>query len=62
MGIGEFKSAAVSGLAMLPAASPSLGSGFDNTVSGYFDCFGTWSVANASNTITVNDYELAFLN
>lgn len=62
MGIGEFKSAAVSGLAMLPATSPALGTGFDNTVSGYFDCFGTWSVASASNTITVNDFELAFLN
>jgi hypothetical protein len=46
----------------LPATSPGLGTGFDNTVSGFFDCFGTWSVASASNTITVTDFENSLRN
>lgn len=63
MGLGKLFTAAITGgIAMLPASSPALGTGFDNTVSGFFDVFGTWSVASASNSITVNDFELAFLN
>lgn len=63
-GIGHMLSVAAitGGIAMLPASSPGLGTGFDNTVSGYFDCFGTWSVANAANSIQVTDYELEFKN
>lgn len=65
LGIGEMRSLALSATVpwiALPASSPAVGTGFDNTVSGFFDVFGTWSVASASNSIQVNDYEFAFLN
>lgn len=61
LGIGEFKSLAVSAtepwLAM-PASSPGVGTGFDNTVSGYLDVFAAWSVASASNSIRCDFYKL----
>jgi hypothetical protein len=62
LGIGKLFSAAVGGIAMLPTSSPGLGTGFDCTASGFLDCFATWSVASASNSITLNDFEFSFLN
>ncbi|MDB6104059.1 MAG: hypothetical protein JWO52_4058 [Gammaproteobacteria bacterium] len=65
MGLGEIRSLALSATipwVALPASSPAVGTGFDNTVSGFFDVFATWSVASASNVIQVNDYEFSFLN
>lgn len=65
LGIGEMRSFGLSATVpwvALPASSPAVGTGFDNTVSGFFDVFGTWSVASASNSIRVDDFEFAFLN
>lgn len=65
LGVGKFVSAAFSAttpIILVPASSPAAGSGFDSTVSFAIDMFGTWSVASASNSITVTDYELASLN
>lgn len=64
-GIGKMESAALSATtpwAGLPASSPGAGTGFDTTVSGFFDVFATWSVANASNTIRCDYYRLSYLN
>jgi hypothetical protein len=72
IGVGEFKSEAVigsplpsaggSGLLLLPASAPAVGTGFDSTVSMVGDLFGTWSVANASNSIQLHQYTLESLN
>lgn len=45
-----------------PDTSPAVGTGFDSTVSNVVDVFGTWSVANASNSIRIDDYELILCN
>lgn len=55
----EFRSAAVSGI-YIP--TPVVGTGFDNTISGYFDNFGTWSVASASNSLQWLYHRLKYLN
>jgi hypothetical protein len=50
---------------MLPASNPAAGTGFDSTgtVAALFcDLFATWSVASASNSITLTEYELIFAN
>jgi hypothetical protein len=54
--------AAATPIMLLPASAPAVGSGFDSTASQVVDLFGTWSVANASNTMTLHQYELALLN
>ena len=54
--------AAATPVLLLPASSPAIGTGFDSTASQTVDLFGTWSVANASNTIAVHQYELTLLN
>lgn len=64
-GAGDMRSAALSAATpwiAMPASSPGLGTGFDNTVSGFFDCFGTWSVANASNSVRCDFYKLRVEN
>ena len=43
---------------MMPQSAPAVGTGFDSTATQQVDLFGTWSVANASNSITVHQYEL----
>ena len=48
--------------AMLPASAPAAGTGFDSTAAQTVDVFGTWSIANAGNTITVHEYTLEALN
>jgi hypothetical protein len=40
--------------ALLPDTAPAVGTGFDSTAACKIDCFGTWSVANASNSIQVH--------
>ena len=72
LGVGEFTSRAVIGSAaaasggvgtwLLPDTAPAVGTGFDSTASAYFDLFGTWSVANASNSITCHQFELVSCN
>ena len=40
----------------LPQSAPAVGTGFDSTAAAYLDLFGTWSVANASNSITCHQF------
>lgn len=46
----------------LPASSPTTGTGYDNTVSGFFDSFGTWSVASASNSVRCDLFKFNLQN
>ena len=58
-GEGEFKTAGLTALIqLLPATSPGPGTGFDSTASFAVDLQAAFSVANASNSITCNAYEL----
>jgi hypothetical protein len=65
LALGNFYSAALSAATpqlSLPASSPAVGTGYDNTVSGFFDCFGTWSVASASNSIRCDLFKFRLEN
>lgn len=72
MGIGRFLSESVvgapvpavggSGILLLPALAPAVGTGFDSTVANAVNVFGTWSVNNSGNSIQVHDYELIAVN
>lgn len=72
MGIGNFSSRAVigSGVAgtgsagelLLPDTAPAVGTGFDSTTAQTIDMFGTWSVASASNSITIHQLMIESLN
>ena len=72
VGSGAFSSRAIlgvaavgagpSGLVNCPEGSPSVGSGFDCTFSHVTDLFAQWSVANAANQITCEQYELILQN
>lgn len=42
------------GVIILPDTAPAVGTGFDSTVSNAVNCFGTWSTASATSTITVH--------
>lgn len=44
----------------LPSPSPAVGTGFDSTVAQQVNLFGTWSLNNASNSITVMQYLFEF--
>lgn len=54
----------VGGVGVLPlvAAAPAVGTGFDSTAVQIVDLFGTWSVANAANSILTHQYDLVSLN
>lgn len=65
LGTGVLTSAALSAttpIMLLPASSPAAGTGFDCTASQTADFFATWSVASASNTITLHDFALELFN
>lgn len=65
LGTGVLTSAALSAtvpIMLLPTSAPAVGTGFDSTASNFIDLFATWSVASASNTITLQQYELVFSN
>jgi hypothetical protein len=47
---------------MLPQSAPAVGTGFDGTASQTIDLFGTWSVANAANSIQLHQYTVEALN
>ncbi len=51
-----------SGVLLIPASAPAVGTGFDNTGSAVVDLFGTWSVANASNSILVHQFRIVSPN
>jgi hypothetical protein len=72
-GQGEFRSHAVIGSAaptaggagvhLLPYnAAPAVGTGFDSTAAQTVDLYATWSVSNASNSITLHSYLLESVN
>lgn len=50
------------GTVLLPDTAPAVGTGFDSTSAQAVDLFATFSVANASNTITTHQYELILRN
>jgi hypothetical protein len=64
LGIGRFVSRAVigsaaagsggAGVLLLPDTAPAVGTGFDSTAAQSVNVFGTWSVANAANSIQVH--------
>lgn len=47
---------------ILPVSAPAVGAGFDSTAAQAVNVFGTWSVNNAGNTLTVHTYEVVALN
>jgi hypothetical protein len=47
---------------MLPQSAPAVGTGFDSTAAQTVDLFGTWSIANAANSIQLHQYKLEALN
>lgn len=49
-------------MANLPVSAPAVGTGFDATASQAVDLFGTFSIANAGNTLTLHQYALESLN
>jgi hypothetical protein len=55
-------SAGGAGTHLLPNAAPAVGTGFDSTAPLILDLFATWSIANASNTITLHQFILEALN
>lgn len=46
----------------MPDTAPAVGTGFDSTSSQVVDLMGTWSVASASNSITLHQFILEVLN
>jgi hypothetical protein len=72
MGAGEWTSESVvgsplpsvggSGTLNMPASAPAVGTGFDSTTTNVVDLFGTFSIANAGNSIQVHGYTLESLN
>lgn len=49
-------------VAMMPLSAPAVGTGFDSTATQVVDFFGTFSVANAGNSIQVHQYIVESLN
>lgn len=65
LGTGRLITAALSAttpIMLLPTSAPAVGTGFDCTASQTVDLYATWSVASASNSITLHQYELILLN
>ena len=50
------------GSLLIPVSAPAVGTGFDSTAAQTVDLFGTWSVANAANSIQLHQYKLEALN
>ena len=47
---------------MLPQSAPAVGTSFDPAAAQQWDLFGTWSVANAANSIQVHGFQILSLN
>lgn len=61
LGVGKLISAALSAttpILLLPTSAPAAGTGFDSTASQTVDLFATWSVASASNSITLHHFSV----
>lgn len=61
VGVGAAGSTGV-GTLVLPDNTPAVGTAFDATASAAVDLLATWSVANASNSITLHRYSVQSLN
>lgn len=69
LGMGDWCSESATGSAagvandiMMPASAPAAGTGFDSTTSQAVDMFGTFSIANAGNSIQLHSYSLEAMN
>ena len=72
IGTGEWKSRAViaspvtgaGGVAshLLPDTAPATGNGFDSTAAQIIDLFATWSIANAANSIRMDQFSIEAMN
>jgi hypothetical protein len=47
---------------MIPASAPAVGGNADLSVNGFIDLMGTFSIANAGNSIQIHQYALEILN
>jgi hypothetical protein len=47
---------------LMPNTAPAVGTGFDSTVAMVIDLYGTFSVNNAGNSITIHQYSLEAVN
>lgn len=62
MHVGQFMSGALNNntaapqTAIIPATAPAVGTSFDSSVAAILDLTGTWSAANAANSITTHLY------
>lgn len=62
-GIGSTSTpAGVANTVMMPATTPAIGTGVDGTVSQALDLQGAFSIANASNTLVLNQFMVEVLN
>jgi hypothetical protein len=50
------------GSLLIPSTAPAVGTGFDSTAAQQIDHFGTWSVNNAANSITVHQFSIDSIN
>ncbi|WP_407146249.1 hypothetical protein [Bradyrhizobium sp. ORS 86] len=72
MGVGSWSSRALigspavasgyAGTALLPDTAPAVGIGFDSTITNILQMFATWSIANASNSITLHQFRAEAVN
>lgn len=72
MHIGKWTSEAVigspvpgtggSGVLLIPASAPAVGTGFDSTAAQQIDLFGTWSISNAANSILCHQFDVDLPN
>jgi hypothetical protein len=47
---------------LMPNTAPAVGTGFDSTVAMVVDLYGTFSINNAGNSVTIHQYSLEALN
>ena len=59
---GQTDAVNTSGLFMVPTTTPAVGTGFDSTIANILDFFVGFSISNAANTVTVDQYSVESLN
>lgn len=59
---GDIKSAALSGLVLIPASAPAVGSTFDSTDAAKLNFYATFSSSSGSNSITCHGFSLESFN
>lgn len=61
-GASKFTSAVISAATPILLSAPAVSAGFDSTAAAYLDLFGTWSLAAAADSVTLDDYSLFMAN